>query len=51
MPVTHREMNIIPLVLNAKNIFFKMHWLIRLNVYFQDHKWLSQISLRRKVSE
>ena len=33
MPVTHREMNIIPLVLNAKNIFFKMHWL-RLNVYF-----------------
>ena len=23
MPVTHREMNIIPLVLNAKNIFFQ----------------------------
>ena len=34
MPVTHREMNIIPLVLNAKNIFFKMHWLIRLNFCF-----------------
>ena len=34
MPVTHREMNIIPLVLNAKIIFFKMHWLIRLNFYF-----------------
>ena len=34
MPVTHREMNIIPLVLNAKNIFFKMRWPIRLNFYF-----------------
>ena len=34
MPVTHREMNIIPLVLNVKNIFFKMHWLIRLNFSF-----------------
>ena len=34
MPATHREMNIIPLVLNANNFFFKMCWPMRLNFYF-----------------